>query len=432
MSDRPYLEVIDGGKPSARVPDSLFPHKIETALIGAMITDRTFNPVIGTECFSSPAARAAYEALLVDRMVDETLIADQAKIPLAELLDWTSRGYSALGDRYVDQIRKAATCRRVLAFETELGLAARARDVELLGSVLAQIQDTLDEDEPERHSDLKTQADEILFRLFETVRPPAITTGLTDLNQRLSGGIAPDQYVILGARTRVGKTALLTDMARAAAKAGAKVLLYSCEMGEWDLVCRLYSAEARVALAKIRAGDFDETEARDLTSAAARLADPETGSLAYQAPRGRNVDRLLSAAVGYDLVLIDYAQLLDAGDTTIPKTERCDAVSKAVSRFVRETKTPVVLAAQLNREAEGRAPRIEDIQWSSAFEQDADIVLLIEREAAIDTKADPTAATIHVAKNRNGMTGPVEVSWLGSYTSFTDRRQTSFDWMKES
>ena len=101
-------------------------------------------------------------------------------------------------------------------------------------------------------------------------------------------------------------------------------------------------------------------------------------------------------------------------------------VSKTLKTMTRELEIPVVALVQLNREAEGQEPSLNQIRGSGSIEQDADVVMFLHRDRKPENGSEKVAesgaqdAKLIVAKQRNGMTGEVELKFLGKYTLFEE------------
>jgi replicative DNA helicase len=144
---------------------------------------------------------------------------------------------------------------------------------------------------------------------------------------------------------------------------------------------------------------------------------------------GRIVDvdraaaRRLKMRGGIALIIVDYIQLVDAEDSRDSRQEQIAKISRRLKTLARELKVPVVALSQLNRAVENREdkrPRMADLRESGAIEQDADIVLLLHRPEYYDPNDQQGFAELIVAKNRNGPTDSVRLTFLKDVTKFED------------
>lgn len=246
-----------------------------------------------------------------------------------------------------------------------------------------------------------------------------IPTGLTALDQ-LASGWQPGDLNVIAARPSVEKTAVGLHLARAAAKAGCKVVFYSIEMQGERLGDRLVVAESGISATDWKngtAGDADMEQARQaagrLSQLSIRVDDSSRMSMDYI----RAGARTLRNKGMCDIVFIDYLQLADM-TASQPERNREQEVAQATRKaklMAKELNCPVILLSQLNRESEGRQykkPALADLRESGSIEQDADMVTLLYRPALAGLPTDresgyPTEGlgVIIVAKHRNGGQG---------------------------
>ncbi len=253
-----------------------------------------------------------------------------------------------------------------------------------------------------------------------------ISTGLIDLDGILAGLHRTD-LMILAARPAMGKTALALNIARSVALEGHGVGIFSLEMSAGQLVTRMLVAQARVSAGSVRTGMLSrDKDWPALTAAAERL---------YQLPiyvddtPGQNITAVRSKArrlkarnPGLALIVVDYIGLM-SGDPQVSRQEQVSASSRGLKALAKELNVTVIGLSQLNRAVENRNPKIPqmaDLRESGAIEQDADIIMFIYRDEYYnkETTTRPGEADIIVAKQRNGGTGTVPVSFQGEFTLF--------------
>ncbi len=131
--------------------------------------------------------------------------------------------------------------------------------------------------------------------------------------------------------------------------------------------------------------------------------------------------RRLKLRKGLGLIVVDYIQLVDAEEQRDSRQEQIAKISRRLKTLARELHVPVIALSQLNRAVESREdrrPRMADLRESGAIEQDADIVLLLHRPDYYDVSDQPGLAEVIVAKNRNGPTGSVKLTFLKNLTRF--------------
>ncbi len=271
---------------------------------------------------------------------------------------------------------------------------------------------------------------EVYGRMGELMnRSGALTgtpTGFVDLDSKTSGLQRSDLIIIAG-RPSMGKTSLAMNIAQYAAfHAEASVVMFSLEMSREQLVMRMLCSEAEVDLQKVKTGQIDQTE---LNKMAQKLGVMGSGKMFIDDSAGATVPDIRSkcrrhkAKHGLDLIVIDYLQLMHSPKKTENRQQEISEITRSLKVLARELDVPILLLSQLSRAPEQRAdhtPVMADLRESGAIEQDADIILMLYREAVYNEEADNTAEVI-VAKHRNGPTGVVELVWLGELTKFKNK-----------
>ena len=280
-------------------------------------------------------------------------------------------------------------------------------------------------------TDLLTQAFDEIDELVNNKNQMAGTpTGFTDVD-KLFWGLRGGDLLILAARPGVGKTSFALNVATNAAKAGAAVALFSLEMGANQLVQRILCAEARVNLGQLRAGNLQEGDWNAIMNAAATLSGLElyiddTPGLSLLEMRAKARRQLRDKKKG--LIIVDYLQLMQPpsnprdGKRAVEVAE----ISPGLKVLAKEMDMPLLALSQLSRAVEMRGskrPMLSDLRESGSIEQDADIVMFIDRsmdemEAETDGRPDWGTAELIVAKHRNGATRDITLSFNPEYTKF--------------
>jgi replicative DNA helicase len=277
-----------------------------------------------------------------------------------------------------------------------------------------------------------------LEELFEQKKHvTGVPTGFKDLDRILAGLHAGD-LVILAARPSVGKTALALNIAVNAAKQDTAVALFSLEMSAEQLVQRVLCSEARINLQDVRTGYIKEQDWSSIHQAMGRLAErdfnvDDTPAISIFEVRTKARRQLRGKPRG--LVIVDYLQLMQ------PPTRRSDAnrtveigeISRGLKILAKELGCPVLALSQLSRAVEqrkGKRPMLSDLRESGSIEQDADVVLFIDRETdhfSDDQEGRPAkgVAEIIIAKHRNGPTGSIPLVFNERYTKFVEPAKVS-------
>ncbi|MGV8847700.1 replicative DNA helicase [Tessaracoccus sp.] len=244
-----------------------------------------------------------------------------------------------------------------------------------------------------------------------------IRTGFTDLDD-MTSGLHPGQLIIVAGRPGSGKSTLGVDFAlNASVQHNSPTLLCSLEMSTDEITMKILSSLTQIPLKRIRNGDLNEADWR-------RIGDKSTEL--YKSPLFlddspnntissiRTKARRLQQRQGLSLLIIDYAQLMSADGKHASREQEVSSISRGTKLLAKELGVPVVLMAQLNRQAESRTdkkPQVSDLRESGSLEQDADMVILVHREEMYDTASTRVGeADLIIGKQRNGPQGIVTLA----------------------
>jgi replicative DNA helicase len=259
-------------------------------------------------------------------------------------------------------------------------------------------------------------------------RPEGIKTHYSKLDEVL-GGFEPGTLSILAARPSMGKTALGLEIARRNAMRKHPTAFFSLEMTSSEVAMRLLCMEAKVNSQRVRAGYASGNDFERLGGAKAKLdLWPLYVDDSAQLPpiQIRNRCRQICQKIkrDLDLIVVDYLQLMTPDRLRDREEREVADISAALKILARDFKCPVIALSQLNREAEHRTgnnhrPRLSDLRESGALEQDADAVMFLYRENVYRKEpGNENVAEVIVAKNRNGPTGTVKLTWIPEHTRF--------------
>jgi replicative DNA helicase len=261
-----------------------------------------------------------------------------------------------------------------------------------------------------------------------------VPTGFTDLDQLL-GGLQKSDLIIVAGRPGMGKTSWLLSAALNAARAGARVAIFSMEMSNEQIVQRLVSSETGISTHHLRLGKLDEREWALFVEATDKLSGlriflDDTPALSPLQMRAKC--RRLYSEAGLDLIMVDYLQLMTAGiGYNENRVQEISLITRHLKQIARELSIPVLAAAQLSRAVEQRhdkRPQLSDLRESGSIEQDSDVVMFIYRDEVYDENTErPNQADIIVAKHRNGPTGSVALYFRKELTQFSNLRKTEVD-----
>jgi replicative DNA helicase len=236
----------------------------------------------------------------------------------------------------------------------------------------------------------------------------------------------------------MGKTTLALNIAENAAIAGGKsVAVFSMEMSREQLSMRMISSLGRVDQSHLRTGMFGDEDWARINSAIAQmkvapLYIDDSGALTPTEVRARARRLAREHKDGLGLIVVDYLQLMQVPGTKENRATEISEISRSLKALAKELKVPVIALSQLNRSVEQRTdkkPVMSDLRESGAIEQDADLIMLIYREEVYEPETPRKGiADIIIAKQRNGPTGEVHLTFLGKYTRFENLATVDYEY----
>jgi len=252
-----------------------------------------------------------------------------------------------------------------------------------------------------------------------------VPSGLVDLDEK-TAGFQPGDLIIIAGRPGMGKTALALSMARnAAVENGEAVGIFSLEMANHQLAMRLLCAEAKVDSHLVRTGRLPKAQWKNLSLHVGTLAEApiyldDTPAITVLELRAKA--RRLKAEHNVKMIIVDYLQLMQGPKGVESRQQEISVISRSLKALAKELDIPVVALSQLSRAVENRSdrrPQLSDLRESGAIEQDADVVLFLYRPYLYtQEEEDRGKAQVIIAKQRNGPTGTVEVSFIDRFARF--------------
>jgi replicative DNA helicase len=260
-----------------------------------------------------------------------------------------------------------------------------------------------------------------------------MATGYVDLDN-ITAGLQNSELVIIAARPSVGKTAFALNVVRnivteAVAHGHSPVVLFfSLEMARIELAERLLCCQSRVDSHRVRKGHLNSDDIQKLMDAGdvlrrARLYIDDTPSrtMIQIGASARRLQKKHERDGGLKLVVIDYLQLIEPENRRDPRQEQVAQISRRLKFLARELNIPVIALAQVNRASEDRQdhkPRLSDLRESGSIEQDADTCMMLHRPGKFDGTQDDNILEVIIAKQRNGPTGEVTLTWMKEYNRY--------------
>ncbi len=264
-----------------------------------------------------------------------------------------------------------------------------------------------------------------------------LATGFNEFD-RMTSGLHPAEMIVIAARPSMGKTALAMNIAEhVAVNENRPVAVFSLEMSAQQLVQRLLCSRAGVNSQKVRDGlsrrpRFSETDRRGIEAGRGKNLHRRQPGVEHSRAAGESA--ALTAQHDIELIVIDYLQLLRSTSRRGQENRQIEIseISAGIKGLAKELNIPIIVAAQLNRNPENRTgdskgrPRLSDLRESGSIEQDADLVgLLVRQEYYADTEEEKDEmegkAELIIAKQRNGPTGDVALTFRKEFTRFEDR-----------
>lgn len=288
---------------------------------------------------------------------------------------------------------------------------------------------------------VKTAVRDVLDELQQLLNGERETLGMPTGFKGLDGmttGLKPGEMFVIAARPSMGKTSFMMNIVEGVCiDQAAPVLVFSLEMSRHALVKRLTYGRAGVPMSKaargftLSKGELQRIQRAAVEINAASLHIDDTAGISISALRAKA--RRLHRNVGLKLIAIDYLQLVTSRTKQAMNSREREVaeISAGIKALAKELGIPILILAQLNRGPESRGgkavgiPRLADLRESGAIEQDADIVGLLHRAAYYATDDEGRAdnegrAELILAKNRNGETGSVHLTWIADLMNFRD------------
>jgi replicative DNA helicase len=269
-----------------------------------------------------------------------------------------------------------------------------------------------------------------------------VPSGYKDLDA-LTGGFQNSELIIIAGRPSHGKSALALNFARnAAIEHGKNIGIFSIEMSNHELALRFICLEAEVDISKLKTGNLPDSLWNKIAKNTPKLMGNKINifiddSSPLTLLELRSKARRMKAINNIDMIIVDYLQLMDVtSKANLDRHLEIAVITRGLKQLAKELKIPVIALSQLSRKVEDRPgkekrPQLSDLRESGAIEQDADVVIFINRPEVYLSKDDPKyenykgLAEVIVGKQRNGPIGDIRLTFLHSYAKFGN-------WAKET
>ncbi len=339
-------------------------------------------------------------------------------------------------ESYAHAINGYATRRRMLNAANEIAKLAYRKDYDVEFSIEQAEKAILAVSQNRYKRDLlpiKRVVDEYLSRVLmmsgSTDATSGLSTGLPSLDKILDG-LQRSDFLIVAGRPGMGKSGFLIGIAKhVGLELKRSVAMFTLEMSSEQLLQRMLAMETDIDSQKLRSARLNEREQELAQHAMTVLSDARIfidDTPAITPMQMRTKCTRLQMEEGLDLVVVDYLQLMSSDARTDNRAQEVSYISRYLKVMAKELNVPVIAAAQLNRGVEQRqdkTPVLSDLRESGSLEQDADIVMFINRPDAGDEKSEnQNLAKLAVAKHRNGPTHPgIDLVFLKELAMFREK-----------
>ena len=429
------------------------PHNIEAeqAVLGAILMDWTAMAEVvsklSTDRFYSLQNQLVYDALIklytkgvrgdTLSLVDELTV--EGKLEQAGgagyIASLTEMVPSAANiEHYSDIVLECATRRELIKIATELKTMAFERNQQdsksLLDIAEQKIFSLSQKNETTKIYDIK----DIVIKDIELIDAryknktefTGVPSGFSKLDM-MTSGFQKSELIIIGARPSIGKTALaLSMMQHIALERQIACGFFSLEMPYESIGMRLLSMSSHVDMGRMRSGMLQKQDFTKIQDAAGRWYSAPLYTV--DTPNMRLLDlramaRRMVANHKVKIIFIDYIGLITTENPNAAVFEQVSEISKSLKALARELEIPIVALCQVSRDAEGHEPNLAQLRGSGSVEQDADVVMFIDRERKRDEQMAVQEAKIILAKQRNGPTGDIEIMFVPSYSTFANKKE---------
>lgn len=268
-----------------------------------------------------------------------------------------------------------------------------------------------------------------LYKNKETIT--GVPSGFTDIDE-MTSGFQKGDLVVIGGRPSMGKTAFALNIAQYVGMVRKEpVAVFSLEMSKQQLAFRLLCSEAMIDSNKVRKGFINQQgDWTKLTQAASRLIESQIfidDTSAVSVLEMRAKARRFKKEHGLSMLVVDYLQLMRGREKSENRVQEISDISRSLKALAKELEVPVLALSQLNRSVETRPtkdkhPTLADLRESGAIEQDADVIIFLYRPEVYnrDDQDLKGRAEIIIAKQRNGPTGIVRLTYINYCTKFVN------------
>lgn len=434
---------------SAAINSNFYSLEAEQSLLGCVLIDsRTVQDILlnlTEEDFYSPANKIVFASM-------RDIVKSNKALDLVSLIDSLERRIQLANVGGIDYITSLATCVPTAAnFKMYLDIVVRESTKRKLAYACTDILKNIKQAEDK--TKLLADAEKCIYDIGKDTSSGELLSVRNDVQDfiqrcdeiyknkdafkgiqtgfkrfdKVTNGLQKGDLIVLAARPGCGKSSLALNIVESAAKQGKICAVFSLEMPRSQLVQRLVCGIGSISMSKfsgserLNPADFSKllTAADLLSKLKIYIDDSSLNTPAKMMSKCRS----LKMKEGLDLIVVDYIQLMQSDDKRVENRQQdVSSITRNLKIMAKELNVPIIALSQMNRlfdRDKDRKPMLSDLRESGAIEQDADMVLFINKAA--DTAGDDVLPVeLMIAKHRNGETADIPLNFIGKFVHFVD------------
>jgi len=435
---------------SIKLPQNI---EAEKGLLGAILHD---NKIVGeivekvsASDFFLPIHKIIFEKILelydkhqpIDVVILKDALLKDGKLQGVEIIDYLLEIYEFVPNvanavHYAKSIRDKASLRSIMTTcDDTISFISNGEEQEP-EIVLEEVERKIFETIKKREISVVSGIGDVLSEVFHKIEAIGardgkshllgIPTGFGELDYAISG-LQRGSLIVIAGRPGMGKTSLGISIARKVGLEQKKVIhFFSLEMTKEQIAQIMLCSLSGISPINLTNGTISDEDIQKLLITAGKFENagifiddsPDLSMLEVKARARR-----FKADKNTDLIILDYLQLMHTTDRRIENRQQEIAlISRSLKALAKELNIPIIALSQLNRAPEAREehkPRLADLRESGAIEQDADVVLLLNREEVYNRETDKkNICDVNIAKNRTGPTKTIQFAFISSYMRF--------------
>lgn len=409
----------------------------ELAIVCQMVIDNSIIPnvldEITQEDIYTESAKQVFmkiselnaRSILVDRQVVRQSMKNINPATLEMILDAT--GTAANWKYYATVVKENAAARKFTELIGDMSFMPNGKDsLKAINTFLERASKIADTSNLGSVQDIQVLIPKAIEKIESAYKNKGnlsgLSTGFINIDEITDG--LQNEYIVLAARPSIGKTALAMNMATHISQT-VPVAYFSLEMSGESMALRIIAEQSKVQASFMRSGLLKPAAFAQIQEACTKLYDKSRMKV-VSGIKGDIIDivtkiRKLVRCDGVGCIFIDHMSLISHPNNKLQRFIQFTEISNMLQALQRELGIPIIVLSQVGREAENRPPTIADLRESGTIEQDADIIMLMDRERSTDTHVDCVDTHVLIAKNRNGPCGMAELVFMPKYIKFVDK-----------